>query len=117
MIPAPVSLTEDPRQHVHLVVKLWGELCTDEVRRTGPLAASDQPGVFVIAAMLGGQRGAVQGEHGAQAEMGSRLINVQPFLGPAGIPPAKVFALLLISQVHSTVHGFQRVGAGTAGQV
>lgn len=117
MVPAPVSLAEDPRQRVHLVVKLRGELRADEVGSTSPLASGDQLGVLVVAAMLGSQRGAVQGEHGAQAETGSGLIDVQPFLGSTGIPPAKAFALLLISQVHSTVHGFQRVRAGATGQV
>lgn len=67
--------------------------------------------------MLGSQGGAVQGEHGAQAESSSGLIDVQALLGPTSIPPAKVLTLPLISQVDSTVNSFQGVEAGTAGQI
>lgn len=117
MISAPVPLAEDPGQHVHFVVQLRGELGADEVRCPGPLPSGNQLGVLIVAAMLGSQGGAVQGEHGAQAESSSGFVDVQALLGPAGIPPAKVLALSFISQVNGTVNGFQGVEAGTAGQV
>lgn len=109
MIPAPVTLAEDPGQHVHLVVQLRGELGADEVGHTGPLAAGDEAGVLVVAAVLGGQGGAVQGQHGAQAETRRRLVDVQALLGPAGIPPSEALALLLVPQVDGIVDGLQRV--------
>lgn len=98
-------------------MQLWGELGADEVGDAGPLAAGDEAGVLVVATVLGSQGGAVEGEHGAQAEARRRLVDVQALLGAAGIPPSEALALLLIPQVDSTVDGLQRVGAGAAGQV
>ncbi len=63
MKTAPVSFTQDPWENVYFVMKLWGELCTDEVRGSGPFASSDELYVIVVAAMLCSQRGAVEGEH------------------------------------------------------
>lgn len=117
MIPAPVALAEDPGQHVHLVVQLWGELSADEVGDASTLAPGDEAGVLVIAAVLGRQRRAVQREHGAQAEARRRLVDVQALLGAAGVPPAEALSLPLVPQVDSAVNGLQRVGAGAAGQV
>lgn len=117
MVSAPVPFAEDPGQLVHLVVQLRGELGADEVGGPGPLAPRDQLGVLVVAAVLGGQRGTIQGEHGAQAETGGGLVDVQPFLGAAGIPPTEALALPLVSQVDGAVDRFQGVGAGAAGQV
>lgn len=117
VVAAPVTLAEDPGQHVHLVVQLRGELGADEVRDAGPLAAGDEAGVLIVAAVLGSQGGAVKGEHGAQAEACCGLVDVQALLGAAGIPPSEAPALLLIPQVNGTVDSLQWVGAGAAGQV
>lgn len=117
MVAAPVALAEDPGQHVHLVVQLWGELGADKVGDAGPFATGDETGVLVIAAVLGSQGGAVEGEHGAQAEACRRLVDVQALLGAAGVPPSEALALLLIPQVDGTVDSLQWVGAGAAGQV
>lgn len=117
VIAAPVPLAEDPGQHVHLVVQLRRELGADEVGDAGALAAGDEAGVLVVAAVLGSQCGAVQGEHGAQAEPRRGLVDVQALLGPAGVPPSEALAPLLVAQVDGAVDGLQRVGAGAAGQV
>lgn len=117
VVAAPVALAEDPGQHVHLVVQLRGELGADEVGDAGPLAAGDEAGVLVVAAVLGSQGGAVEGEHGAQAEARRRLVDVQALLGATGVPPSEALALPLIPQVDGTVDGLQWVGAGAAGQI
>lgn len=117
VIPAPVPLAQDPGQHVHLVVQLRGELGADEVGDTGALAAGDEASVLIVAAVLGSQGGAVEGQHGAQAEASRGFVDVQALLGAAGVPPSEALALLLIPQVDSAVHGLQGVRAGTAGQV
>lgn len=105
MIPAPVTLAKDPGQHVHLVVQLWRELGADEVGDPSPLATGDEAGVLIVAAVLGSQGGAVQGQHGAQAEACRWLVDVQALLGAAGIPPSEALALLLIPQVDGAVDG------------
>lgn len=117
MVAAPVTLAEDPGQHVHLVVQLRGELSANEVGDASPLATGDEAGVLIVAAVLGSQGGAVEGEHGAQAETCCRLVDVQALLGATGIPPSEALALLLIPQVDSTVDSLQWVRAGTAGQI
>lgn len=117
MVAAPIALAEDPGQHVHFVVQLWGELGADEVGDASPLATGDEAGVLIVAAVLGSEGGAVEGEHGAQAEARRGLVDVQALLGATGVPPSEALALPLIPQVDSTVDGLQRVGAGAAGQV
>lgn len=117
MVTAPVALAEDPGQHVHLVVQLWGELSADEVGDASTLPPGDEASVLIVAAVLGRQRRAVKGEHGAQAEACCRLVDVQALFGATGIPPAEALALSLIPQVDSTVNSLQGIGAGTAGQV
>lgn len=67
--------------------------------------------------MLGGQCGALQGQHGANAVPGRGLVDLQLLLGPAGILPAEVLALDAVEDVGRAVGHLGGVGAGAAGQV
>lgn len=115
MKPAPISFTQDPRKHVHFVVKLRGELRTDEVGSPGPLAPRDELHVVVIATVLSRQRGAVEGEHRADAELRRRLVDVQPLFGSAGVSPPVGLMQLPVEDVDGVVDDLRRVDAGAVG--
>ncbi len=115
MKTAPVSFTQDPWENVYFVMKVWGELCTDEVGGSGPFASSDELYVIVVAAMLCSQRGAVEGEHWANAKLCRGLVDVQPLLGATGITPAIGLLQLPIENVDSTVDHLGWVDARAVG--
>lgn len=117
VIPAPVTLADNPGQDVHLVVELRGELGADEVGRARPLAPGDELHVVTVAAVLRRQRGALQGQHGADAVPGRGLVDLQLLLGPTGVLPAEVLALDAVEDVSRAVGYLSGVGAGAAGQV
>lgn len=116
MKAAPVSFTQDPREHVHFVMKFRGELCADEVGCSGPFASSDELHVIVVAAVLCSQRGAVEREHRANAEPRRGLVDVQSLFGAAGISPAIGLLQLPIENVDSTVDHLGWVDARAVGQ-
>lgn len=76
MEAAPVSFAQDPWKYVHLVMELRRELRADEVGRSGTFAPGDELHVLVVAAVLRGERGAVERQHGAHAEPCGRLVNI-----------------------------------------
>lgn len=115
MKAAPVSFTQDPREHVHFVMKFRGELCADEVRGSGSFASSDELQVIVVTAVLCSQCGAVEGEHRANAEPRRGLVDVQPLFGAAGIPPAIGLLQLSIENVDSVVDHLGWVDARAVG--
>ena len=117
VIPAPVALADDPGQDVHFVVELGGELSADEVGRPRPFAPGDKLHVVAVATVLGSQRGALQGQHGANAIPGCGFIDLQLLLGPAGVLPAEVLALDAVEDVSCAVGHLGGVGAGAARQV
>ena len=117
MEATPVPLAQDPGEHVHLVMQLGRELGADQIRRPGPFASRDQLHVVVVATVLRGQRGALVGQHGADAEAGRRLVDVQAFFGPAGIAPPIRLALLLVGDVDGAVDGLRGVAARAAGEL
>lgn len=117
VVPAPVALADDPGQDVHFVVEFSGELCAYEVGRAGPFAPGDELHVVTIATVLGSQRGAFEGQHGADAVPGRGLVDLQLLLGPAGVLPAEVLALDVVEDVGRAVGHLRGVGAGAAGQV
>lgn len=117
MKAAPVSFAQNPGQDVHLIMKLWGKLSADQIRRSCSLSSSDQPHPVVVATVLRRQCGAVVREHGAEAEPGRKLVDVQPLFGSAGISPAVGPLKLLVWDVDGAVHGLRRVGAGAAGEL
>lgn len=71
--------------------------------------------MIVIAAVLSRQRGAVEGQHGADAELGGRLIDVQPLFGAAGVPPPIGLLQLPVKNVDGVVDDLGRVDAGAVG--
>lgn len=115
--PAPVPLAQDPGQDVHLVVQLGGELGADQVRRSRPFPPRDQSHAVVVATVLLRQHGAVVGQHGADAEAGRGLVDVEPLLGAAGVPPAVRLAEPGVLDVDGAVDHLGGVGAGAAGQL
>ena len=117
VIPAPVALADDPGQDVHFVVELRRELRADEVGRARPFAPGDELHVVAVAAVLGSQRGALQGQHGADAIPGCGFVDVQLLPGPAGVLPAEVLALDAVEDVRCAVGHLRGVGAGATGQV
>lgn len=112
---APVSFAQDPWKHVHLVMELRRELGADKVGRTGTFTPRDQLHVLVVAAVLGGERGAVERQHGAHAEPRRRLVDIEALFGSAGVAPTVVLAQLVVEDVHGAVDDFGRVDAGAAG--
>lgn len=117
VVSAPVALADNPGQDVHLVVELGRELGADEVGRPRAFAPGDELHVVAVATVLGCQRGALQGQHGADAVAGRGLVDLQLLLGPAGVLPAEVLALDAVEDVRRAVGHLGGVGAGAAGQV
>lgn len=54
---APVPFAQDPRQHVHFKVELWGELGADQVRHARAFSPRDQLPAVTVAAVLRCQGG------------------------------------------------------------
>lgn len=96
-------------------MELRRELRADEVGRSGTFAPGDELHVLVVAAVLRGERGAVERQHGAHAEPCGRLVNIQALLGSAGVAPPVGLAQLLVEDVHGAVDDLGRVDAGAAG--
>ena len=71
----------------------------------------DQLHVVVVATVLRGQRGALVGQHGADAEAGGGLVDVQAFFGAAGVAPPVRLAVLLVGDVDGAVDGLGGVAA------
>lgn len=115
MKAAPVSFTQDPWEHIHFVMKLRRELCTDEVWGSGAFSSCDKLHVIIVAAVLCRQSGAVKGEHGANAEPGGGLVDVQSLFGAAGVSPSIGLLQLPVENVDSTVDHLGWVDAGAVG--
>lgn len=115
MEAAPVPLAQNPGQNVHFIMQLWREFCADEVGRSGPFAPCDELHVVVIATVLSSQRGAVKREHGAHAEFGRRLVDVQALFRAAGITPPVGLAKFLVENVDGTVDNLRGVHTGATG--
>lgn len=114
IIPAPVTLADDPGQNVHFVVELSRELGADEIGCACPFAPGDELHVVTIATVLGSQGSTLQREHRADAVPGSRLIDLQFLFGPASILPSEVLALDAVEDVGGAVGHLSGVGAGAA---
>lgn len=117
VIPTPVTLADDPRQNIHFVVELSGELGADEIGCACPFASGDELHVVPIATVLGSQGGTLQGQHRADAVPGSRLVDLQFLFGSTSILPSEVLALDAVKDVSRAVSHLSGVGTGTAGQV
>lgn len=115
MEAAPVTFAQDPWKHVHFVMELRREFDADEVRRSGTFAPGYELHVFVVAAVLCGERGAFGRQHGAHAELRRRLVDIQALFGSAGVAPSVGLAQLLIKDVHGAVDDLGRVDARAAG--
>lgn len=76
IIPAPVTLADNPGQNVHFVVELSRELRADEIGCACPFAPGDELHVVTIATVLGSQCGTLQGQHRADAVSSRRLVDL-----------------------------------------
>lgn len=117
VVAAPVTFADDPRQDVHFVVQVCGELDADEVGRAGALAAGYELHGVVVATVLGSQRGGLQREHGADAVACRGLVDLQLLFGAAGVLPAEVPPPGRVMDVRCAVGHLCGIGAGAAGQV
>lgn len=117
MEATPVSLAQDPRQHVHFEVKLWGELGTDQVRRACAFAPRDQMPSIAVTAVLRRESGRVTGKRRPDAVLSRWLVDVQALLGAACIAPAELLPVRLVIDADHSVSHLRGVGAGAAGQL
>lgn len=117
MEATPVSLAENPRQHIDFKVQLGGELNADQVRRPCAFPACDEPTAVAVTALLRGEGRRVAGKCRADAAPRRRLVDVQSLLGAAGIAPAERSAAALVVDADHGVRRFRRVGAGAAGHL
>jgi len=117
VVAAPVSFADDPGQDVHLIVQVSGELCADEVGRAGTFAASDKLHVVIIAAVLRSQRGGFEGQHGADAVAGCRLVDFKFLFWPTGIFPPEISACGGIMYICRAVRHLSWIRARAAGKV
>lgn len=117
MEATPVPFAQDPGQHVHFEVELGRKLGADQVRRARAFTSRDQLPAIAVAAVLCCQCGRVAGKRRADAVACRRLVNVQAFLGAAGVAPAKLAAVRLVVDADHGVRHLGRVGAGAAGQL
>lgn len=117
MEATPVSLAQDPREHIHFEVQLRRELGADQVRRARAFPACDQPPAFAVTTVLRRESRRVAGERRADAATRRRLVDVQALLRAAGIPPTELPAVRLIVDADHGVRHLRRVGAGAAGQL
>lgn len=117
MEATPVSLAQDPGQHVHFEVELRRELGTNEVRRACAFPPCDQLPAVAVATVLGCKSGRVTGKRRADAVACRRLVDVQPLLGTARIPPTELPAAGLIIEADHGVGHLRGVAAGATGQL
>lgn len=117
IVAAPVTFAYDPGQDVHFVVELCWEFYADQVGCPGPFAPGDQLHVVIVAAVLCCKRGALQGQHGADAVPCRGLVDLQLFLWTTCILPAEAFPLQSVVDFSSAVGNFSGVGAWAAGKV
>lgn len=117
MEATPVSLAQDPGQHVNFEVELGRELGTNEVRRTCAFPPCDQLPTVAVATVLGCQSRRVTGKRRADAVACRWLVDVQTLLGTACIPPTELPAVALIIEADHGVGHLRGVAAGAAGQL
>lgn len=117
MEATPVSLAQDPRQHIHFEVQLRWELSADQVRRACAFPPRDQPAAIVVTTVLRCKSRWVAGKCWADAATRWWLVDVQALLGATGITPAELPATSLIVDTDHSVPHFRGVGAGAAGQL
>lgn len=115
MEATPVSLAQDPGQHVNFEVELRRELGTNEVRRACAFPPCDQLPTVAVATVLGCKSRRVTGKRRADAVTRRRLVDIQTLLGTACIPPTEVPAAGLIIEADHGVGHLRGVGAGAAG--
>lgn len=117
MEATPVPFAQDPGQHVHFEVELRGELGADQVRRARAFASSDQLPAVAVAAVLCCQGGRVAGKCRTDAVARRGLVNVQAFLGAAGVAPAELAPVGLVIDTDHCVSHLRGIGARAAGQL
>lgn len=117
MEATPVSLAQDPGQHVHFEVELGRELGTNEVRRACAFPPRDQLPAVAVATVLGCKSRGVTGERGADAVACRRLVDVQTLLGTACVAPTELAGAALVVEADHGVGHLRGVGAGAAGQL
>lgn len=117
MEATPVSLAQDPGQHVNFEVELRRELGTDEVRRACAFPPCDQLPAVAVATVLGRKSLRVTGKRRADAVARRWLVDVQTLLGTAGVPPTELPTAELVVQADHGVGRLGGVGAGAAGQL
>lgn len=117
VVAAPVSFADDPRQDVHFIVQVCRKLGADEVGCAGPFASSDKLHIVVVAAVLCGQSGGLQCQHGAYAVPGRGLVDLQLLFWPTGIFPTEISACGSVVYVGCAVRHLGWVRARTARKV
>lgn len=117
MEAAPVSLAQDPGQHVDFEVELRRELGTDEVRRACAFPPRDQLPTVAVTTVLGRKGGRVTGKRGADAVACRWLVDVQTLLGAARVTPAELPAVGLVVEADHGVGHLRGVVTGAAGQL
>lgn len=117
MEATPVSLAQNPRQHIHFEVQLGRKLGANQVRRACAFSSRDQPPAVVVTTVLCRKGSRVAGQCRADAAARRRLVDVQALLGAAGVVPAERPSVSVIVDTDHGVRGFERVGAGAVGQL
>lgn len=117
MESTPVSLAQDPRQHVHFEVQLGRKLSTDQIRRARAFPPRDQPPALAVTTVLRRQGGRVARQRRADAAPRRRLVDVQALLGAAGVAPTELPVVGLVVDTDHGVGDLGGVGAGAAGQL
>lgn len=117
MEAAPVSLAQDPRQHVHFEVELRWKLCADQVRRTCAFTPCYQLPAIAVTTLLRCESRRVARKRWADAVASWWLVDIQALLGAASITPAELPAMSLVIDTDHSVRHLRGEGAGAAGQL